>query len=310
MADYILQTRQLTKIYGQSKAVNGINMRVKQGEIYGFIGQNGAGKTTALRMIMHLVFPTSGEIEIFGKGGAKHLATARKRIGCMVESPAFYPRLSARDNLEYYRIQRGITDKTAVETALEMVGIQDTGKKQYSQFSLGMKQRLGLALSVMGMPDMLILDEPINGLDPMGIVEFREILKKLRQEYGMTVIVSSHILAELAQVATHYGIIHQGNLIQQLSQQELEQQTKRSIRLKVSDAMAAAVVLQQDLQVENFEVLPDKEIVLYEFLDNPSQVAFRLSAAGIGVSSMTEQGSSLEDYFMTLVSAQNKGGIV
>ena len=310
MSEMVLQTRGLIKTYGQTNAVDHVNMNLKKGEVYGFIGQNGAGKTTLIRMISSLINPTGGEIELFGSSRPQDLADARKRMGCIIEGPAFYPKLSATENLEYYRIQRGIADKEAVHKALTMVQLTDTGKKSFSQFSLGMKQRLGLALAVMGKPDFLILDEPINGLDPMGIVEFREIIRKLQHEHGMTVLISSHILSELAQIATSYGIIHQGKLLQELTHKELESATKRSIRLCVDDAAKAAVVLQEKLNTQNFEVLPGNELKLYDYLDRSSDIAFGLSTNGVRVTSMAEQGTTLEDYFLQMVAQNSVGGNV
>lgn len=302
MKNIVLETRSLTKTYGHVNAVEKVNMKVQKGQVYGFIGQNGAGKTTLIRMVTSLISASAGEVALFGDTSSEGLARGRKRIGCMIEGPAFYPKLSAFDNLEFYRRQRGIPDKSAVQKALETVRLTDTDKKGFGQFSLGMKQRLGLALAIMGRPDFLILDEPVNGLDPMGIVEFRGIIKQLQQEQGMTVLISSHILSELSQIATNYGIIHKGKLIKELSQQELAQETKRSIRLHVNDAAAAAVVLQEKLKTQNFEVLPDNTIILYEYLDNPSEVTFQLSTGGVRVSSMAEQGTNLEDYFIQAIS--------
>jgi ABC-2 type transport system ATP-binding protein len=217
---FLLQTKGLTKKYRDAKAVDSVDMTVREGDIYGFIGQNGAGKTTVIRLITSLITPTSGEISLFGKSDPAGLAEGRKRIGCIVESPALFPTLSARDNLEYYRIQRGMPDAAVVKDALESVNLADTGKKPARQFSFGMKQRLGLALAVMGKPDFLILDEPINGLDPMGIVEVRDILLRLNRERRMSILISSHILSELAHVATRYGIIHSGRLIKEIDNPE------------------------------------------------------------------------------------------
>jgi ABC-2 type transport system ATP-binding protein len=216
MKEPVLQTKGIVKQYKDVNAVDSVSMTVRKGDIYGFIGQNGAGKTTMIRIITSLITPTSGEIALFGKSDSSGLADGRKRIGCIVESPALFPTLSASDNLEYYRVQRGIADRSVVRTALESVNLTGTGNKQYRQFSLGMKQRLGLALAIMGKPDFLILDEPVNGLDPMGIVEFRGILQNLNKEQGMTILISSHILTELAQVATCYGIIHNGKLVKEI----------------------------------------------------------------------------------------------
>lgn len=297
----ILETRALTKTYPAGRALDNVNMKVRQGDIYGFIGQNGAGKTTLIRLATGLIAPTAGEVVLFGQAGPAALAEARRRIGCMVETPAFFPGLSAGQNLEYYRIQRGIPDKGAVQAALQTVRLADTGKKKFNQFSLGMKQRLGLALAILGKPDFLILDEPINGLDPMGIVEFRTILQNLNQKHGMTVLISSHILSELTQVATTYGIIHGGVLVKEFSRQQLDGETRRCISVRVDDTAAAAALLEEQLHTTDYEVLPGGEVRVYAFLDNPSEVTFQLSTNGVRVHSVNELGTNLEDYFLDTI---------
>lgn len=235
MSEPILKTTQLTKNYGGQVAVDNINMNIEKGEIYGFIGKNGAGKTTLLRMVTSLVQPSGGVIELFGSSEIKDLQAARTRIGAMIETPAFFPKMTARDNLEYYRIQRGLDDAGEVERVLHSVNLTDTGSKPYHQFSLGMKQRLGLALAIMGSPEFLVLDEPINGLDPTGIIEFRNIINRFHRENNITLLISSHILSELAQIATKYGIIHNGRLLKELTQDELDQQTKGEVKVNLED---------------------------------------------------------------------------
>lgn len=301
MRETVLATTGLTKRYPQGNAVDNVNMTIRRGEIYGFIGQNGAGKTTLIRLVTSLIAPTSGEIALFAASDAAGLAAGRKRIGCIVEAPAFYPKLTAEQNLEYYRLQRGIPDSAAIQKALETVRLTDTGKKKYQEFSLGMKQRLGLALAIMGNPDFLILDEPINGLDPMGIIEFRAIIRNLASAHGMTVLISSHILSELAQVATTFGIIHKGRLIKEFSREQLEEETKRCIAVKVDDSGKAAAVLQEQLHTTEFEALPNNELRVYAYLDNPAEVTFQLSTNGVRVLSSTELGVNLEEYFLDAI---------
>ena len=210
MSEPILVTRALTKKYGGAAAVEGVDLYIEKGQIYGLVGRNGAGKTTIIRMLTAQTVPTSGEIELFGETDEKGISAARARVGAMVEIPSFYPYLTARENLEYYRRQRGIPGEACVDRALEQVGLHDAGKKKFKQFSLGMKQRLGLALALMNHPDLLLLDEPINGLDPEGIVEFRSILLELNRQRETTILISSHILSELSNIATHYGFLDQG----------------------------------------------------------------------------------------------------
>jgi len=301
LKDIILQCEGITKQYTNTRALDQVDMRIGRGEIYGFIGENGAGKTTLLRVITGLISRTEGSISLFGKSDDAGLARGRKRIGCIVEGPAFYPYLSAADNLEYYRIQRGYPDKNCISQALKMVNLEHTGKKKFQQFSLGMKQRLGVALAIMGKPDFLILDEPINGLDPSGIVEFRQILKTLSREYGMTILISSHILSELEQVADRYGIVHQGRLVKEFTQAQLEQDTRRYLAVKVSDAADAAAILEQKLGIKEYEVLPGNELRVYTYLDKSADITFQLASNQVKVISIKEMGSTLENYFMAAI---------
>ncbi|MCL2403394.1 MAG: ATP-binding cassette domain-containing protein, partial [Coriobacteriia bacterium] len=230
----VLETRGLTKIYGDVAAVDSVSLTIEKGDIYGLIGQNGAGKTTFMRMITSLAHPSSGEIELFGQAGEAELQAARKRMGSIIEHPALYPKLTAKQNLEYYRIQRGIPNRDVVQQSLEFVGLTRTGKKKFKDFSMGMKQRLALALTLMSKPDFIILDEPINGLDPIGIVEIRELIKSLSNS-GVTILLSSHILTELSQIATKYAFIHEGRLIKNLTHAQLQEECKRALALSVDD---------------------------------------------------------------------------
>jgi len=305
MKDMILECKSITKQYPGTKALDTVNMSIRRGDIYGFIGENGAGKTTLLRVISGLITQSSGEVRLFGGSDERELAQGRKRMGCIVEGPAFFPNLTARDNLEYYRIQRGFPDADCIGKALDKVRLTDTGKKKYSQFSLGMKQRMGVALAIMGNPDFLILDEPINGLDPTGIVEFRDIIRSLNEEYGMTILISSHILSELEQVAKRYGIIHKGRLVKEFTGEQLEEDTRRCLQIKVSDAAMAATVLEQTLGISKYEILPGNELRVYEYLDNASEVTFRLSSNQIRVTAISEMGNTLESYFLAAI-GQNK----
>jgi ABC-2 type transport system ATP-binding protein len=216
----VLRTTNLTKRYGSTVAVDDVCLTVEKGDIFGLIGQNGAGKTTLMRLVAGLTFAGGGEIELFGKTDPSGLNDGRRKMGCVIETPAFYPNLTAEQNLEYYRIQRGITDKTAVRKSLELVGLTDTGKKRFKHFSLGMKQRLGLALALLNDPEFIILDEPTNGLDPIGIIEMRDLMKSMN-ERGVTLLVSSHILTELAQVAARYAVIHKGKIVKSFTQEDL-----------------------------------------------------------------------------------------
>lgn len=300
MNEVVLKTQNITKRYSGKVAVDNISMTIRKGDVYGLIGRNGAGKTTLARIITSLTFADSGEFELFGETAAG-LSNARRRIGCVVETPALYPNLTAVQNLEYYRIMRGIPDRGIIQKALKTSGLTDTGKKKFKDFSLGMKQRLGLALALLNNPDFIILDEPINGLDPMGIVEMRETFKTLNQEHGITIMISSHILSELSLIATRYGIINGGKLIKELTNDELKEQCQRCISVLVDDAPKAAIIIESALNTAKYKVISDKEIRIYDYLDNPSEVTFQLNTGGVRVSSLNEIGDNLEDYFISLV---------
>ncbi len=301
MIEIVLRTKNITKKYNGHAAVNNVSMEVKQGDIYGLIGKNGAGKTTLLRAISGLTVPQSGEIEMFNEASSEGLSKARMKTGCIIETPSFFPYLSARKNLEYYRIQKGIVENDCVGNSLKIVGLEDTGRKKYKNFSLGMKQRLGLAFAIMGNPDLLILDEPINGLDPTGIVEFRELLQKLNRERNITIIISSHILGELSQIATNYGFIHNGELVEQITAKELREKCKSCLAIKVDDTAKAVVIIENQLNSNNYQVLNNNEISLYEYVDTPEIVTKALINGGVMVSSINQNGANLENYFIGLI---------
>lgn len=301
MNETVLHTKNLTKHYAGKPAVDNVNMTIQKGDIYGLIGKNGAGKTTLIRMITSLIGPSNGEIKLFGEDSSAGLTRARKRVGCVVEMPALYPSLTAEQNLEYYRILYGIPEKDRIKSALEMVGLTDTGNKKYKNFSLGMKQRLGLALAILGHPDFILLDEPINGLDPIGIIEMRETIKNLNEKYGITILISSHILTELSQIATRYGIINNGKLVKEVTNSQLAEQCQRYLSVIVDDIKKAAVIIETSLNTTNFKTVGQNEIRIYDYLDNPSEVTYQLNSNGIRVNSIKEIGDSLEDYFKAIV---------
>lgn len=301
MKTTVFKTRNLTKKYHHVPAVEGVSLSLEKGDIYGLIGKNGAGKTTLIRLITSLALPDMGEIELWGEASESGLNTMRRRIGAIVEDACFYPFMSARDNLEYYRIQRGIAGKGCVEEALELVGLSDTGKKKFQKFSLGMKQRLGLALAIMHRPDFLILDEPTNGLDPMGIVEIRNVLLRLNQEREVTILISSHILSELSTLATRYGFIHKGRLVNEITASELESQCQEYLEVVADNTERAAMVLETCLDCRAYEVLPDGVLRVYGFLDQAPLLSQTLSQNGVGLCSLTPKGTSLEDYFISVI---------
>ena len=301
MSEKILETCGLCKRYGNVLAVDHVDMQVDKGQIYGLVGKNGAGKTTLMKMITAQALPSGGGIALFGATGEKNLRKMRCRMGAVVETPSFYPFLSARQNLEYYRVQRGLAGRDCVEEALEMVDLTDTKRKKFKDFSLGMKQRLGLALAVMGCPDFLLLDEPINGLDPMGIVQFRKILLRLNEEKETTILISSHILSELSNLATCYGFIERGKLIQQIQAKELEESCREYLELVVDEAPRAATALEAKLNCREFDVLPEGKIRVYQFLDQPARVTGALAEAGVNIYSINTHAANLEEYFLSLI---------
>lgn len=301
MSEYILRTNGLTKTYKKHHAVNKVNLSIRKGDIYGFIGQNGAGKSTMLRLVTGLAFPTEGTMELFGTDAKAGLNEAQKRMGAIIESPALFLDMTAEENLEVHRRQKGIPGKDCIKETLELVDLTDTGNKKVKNFSLGMKQRLGLAVALLSDPEFLILDEPTNGLDPIGIVELRELIQKLNREKGLTVLISSHILGELYQLATTYGIIHEGRLIEELSLQELDEKCRQHLKIKVDNVTKAAAVLEEDLGLTNFEVMPDGTINLYQYLDDVRTVSKKLTDSGLVIEHLARTGDSLESYFSKLV---------
>ena len=296
----VLKTQNLTKIYDGKRAVDDVNLTIEKEDIFGLIGQNGAGKTTFMRMITSLSQPDSGSIELFGETEQNKVNSARSRVGSIVEAPALYSSLTAEQNLEYYRLLRGITDKNRVQKCLEIVGLTDTGKKKFKNFSLGMKQRLGLALAILSRPDFLILDEPTNGLDPTGIIEIRDLIKRFSKE-GITILVSSHILSELSQIANKYAIIHNGRLIKYLTQEQLNEECKQALAITVDNVSKAAVVLETALGINDYKQVSDNEIRIYGYLKDPADVNFHLNKADVRVTSIKEIGDSLEDYYTKLI---------
>ncbi len=298
--EYVLKTQNLTKIYGKNKVVNAVNMHVKKGDIYGFIGKNGAGKTTFMRMVSGLAAPSDGSLELFE---STEVETQRKRIGILIEDPGMYPNMTASQNMEIVRRNFGITDKNVVNEMLEFVGLGDVGNKKVKNFSMGMKQRLGIAISLVRNPDFLILDEPINGLDPSGIKEIRDLLLKLNKEKQITILISSHILGELSKLANRYGIIQNGVLIEEFDAEELEERCKRCQKIKVNDVSLASRILEEKLSITNYDVLENKEIRIFEKMDEAAAINRALMEGGAELYESYLAGQDLEGYFMDLLDA-------
>jgi ABC-2 type transport system ATP-binding protein len=301
MSEYVLKTNQLSKQYKQQWALRQVNLAIPKGAIYGFIGQNGAGKSTMIRVAAGLAYPSAGELELFGTTGEHALTEARRRIGTIIEGPALYPQMSAADNLEAHRLLKGIPGRSIVGKTLELVGLQNTGKKKAKNFSLGMKQRLGLGIALLGDPEFLILDEPINGLDPMGVVEIRQLLTKLNREYGITILISSHILSELHLLATHYGIIHHGRLLEQLTAAELNANCQQYLHIKVDDSHKAAAIIETTLSTTDYEVMPDGTIKLFQHVHTPGKVSTALVSGGLVIEQFMPMGVDLEAYFTSRI---------
>ncbi|WP_434290609.1 ABC transporter ATP-binding protein [Clostridium botulinum] len=296
----ILKTYNLTRKYGTTAVVDNINMNIKKGEIYGFLGRNGAGKTTTLRMIMGLIYPTKGEYELFGKkmGDREVLG----RIGAIIETPGFYPNLTARENLDIHRRLMGIPNKEYVDEALEIVGLTnyDIKKKKVKKYSLGMKQRLGVARALLHKPELLILDEPTNGLDPVGIKEMRETLLDLNKKKEITILVSSHILGEIQQLATKIGIIHNGKLLEEIDYKSFEKKNKHYINLRVDNDKRAVTILEKSMNIKDYEVTEPNKIRIYEMLDKSNDVAKKMISEGVDVYEVNVMNDTLEDYFVRL----------
>lgn len=298
MSEYLLSTKGLSKCFGHHKAVDHVNLHIRKGAIYGFIGRNGAGKTTCLKMISGLAEPTEGEIEIFGYKG-NDLKQMRSRIGCLIEAPGLYENMTAYENIKTKCLFCGIHQKGYIEDILEIIGLSHTGKKKAKHFSLGMKQRLGIGLALVGEPDLLVLDEPINGLDPQGIAEVRDTLSRLQQERNLTILISSHILEELSKLATDYGIIHNGTLLQELTREELMRRCSERIEIVLDEPRRAVPILDR-LGFTQYQVMDSSHIQVYERLSESAMLNMELSKAGILVKSITITNEELETYFLNL----------
>ncbi len=297
--EYVLTTTGLSKKYRHAQALNSLTMHVPKGSIYGFVGRNGAGKTTLIRLICGLQTPTSGHFSLYGtQNDSKSMIKARRRIGAVVETPSLYLDMTAEDNLRQQYLILGLPDFTGIPELLQLVGLSDSGKKKARHFSLGMKQRLGIAVALCGDPDFLILDEPANGLDPQGIVELRELILRLNRERGITVLISSHILDELHRLATHYGIIDRGRMAKELSAAELDAACRKCVRMEVTDTNALARVLDR-IHVD-YKICSVTQADVYAKV-NVTQIASALATEGCEILSMQENDESLESYFLSLV---------
>jgi bacitracin transport system ATP-binding protein len=298
--DYVLRTYHLTKRYRDKAVVNDLNMNIRAGDIYGFLGQNGAGKTTTLRMLMGLIRPSTGEVELFGAGLNGNRGKALERIGAIIEYPGFYLNLSAVDNLEIHRRFMGMGNKESIDEVLTTVGLIDAKHQKVKNYSLGMKQRLGIARALLHHPEFLILDEPTNGLDPGGIKAIRQLFLNIAKQRGITFLISSHLLSEIEQLATKIGIIHKGSLLEEIDSESLQKKNRHYLEIKVDDERKAAFILEQLLGTTDYLIDCSGVMRLYECLDQPEKVNFTLSSNGIGVKEIALRGDSLEDYFLKI----------
>lgn len=303
--EYVLTTHNVSKYYHSAMALSNATINVPKGAVYGLVGLNGAGKTTLMRVVCGLQLPSTGYYELYGvRNTDKQISKMRRRVGAVIEKPAFYPNMTAKKNLIAQYKMLGLPVDETVDELLDMVGLGNTGAKRAGKFSLGMKQRLGIAIALAGFPDFLILDEPINGLDPEGIVEIREMILKLNREKGITVLISSHILSELSLLATHYGFVNKGKVVKEISAEELNRQARKCMVAEVSDVQALSMVLEK--QGIEFEIISDNKAKIFEKM-SVTLLSEQLSAKGCELIGVTEADESLESYFLDLVGGGRNG---
>lgn len=301
MNDFILKVNNVTKKYNGINVLDDVSMSIKKGQIYGFIGLNGAGKSTLMRIVTGLASPDKGSIELFGEHGKDKIEKNRRRIGAAIEAPALYENKTVYENMHINRIQKGIPGEECIEKLLNAAELTEIKNKKIKTLSLGTKQIIGIAMALLGKPEFLILDEPINGLDPIRIIEIRELIKKLNTEYKVTMLISSHILSELYHTANYYGIIHKGRLIKEMTSDELNDCCKKFIHIKVDDAAKASVIINKKLGTLNFNVLPDNIIKLYDHTEDSGKVTEMLVKEGITVREIMPMGEDLETYFAKVI---------
>lgn len=302
MNNYVIRTKKISKKYRKEFVLKDINMNIKNGDIYGLIGKNGAGKTTIMRILSGLSIANEGSIELFGE--PESIVKSRKRIGVLIESPAFFEEMDVYKNLEYLRKLKGIPGKACIDEKLKLVGLENVKGKQIKDYSLGMKQKLGLAIALLGDPEILILDEPANGLDPVGIVKMRELLKKINEEKGITILISSHILSELSQISNVYGIMSKGKLIEEISMDDLMEKSKISLEINVDKVEKCTWILENILNISEYKVLNNNVIRIYECIDKASIITKELAKRDVLISQMVTKGESLEDYVMNVMESE------
>ena len=293
--EYVMELEGLSKSYGEKKVVDSFSFKMEKGHVYGLIGPNGAGKTTVMKMMAGLTGVDSGRMRFFG---SEDLDKMRDRISFIIEEPYMDLSMTARQNMEYMRLLRGIPDRSRVDELLAFVGLENTGKKRAEQFSLGMRQRLGLAMSILPGPEIMVLDEPINGLDPEGIIDIRNMLKELVSTKQMTILISSHILKELSELCTDYAIIREGRLVEELSHEELLQKTHTRLALQTDDVERTATVIEEKLNIHDYKITHDNEIMIYERLDELKKISKTVTDQGLIITRFNLEGESLEEYYI------------
>ena len=303
---YILQTSHLSKTIDGKQLVTDVNIHVKKGEVYGFLGPNGAGKTTVMKMLTNLWKPTSGTVALFGKALEKNSYEVLKRMGSIIEFPTFYDHMSGKDNLQLHCEYMGYYNKGSVEEALQMLGLSDAADRPAGSYSLGMKQRLGIARAILCKPELVILDEPTNGLDPAGMKQIRDLFRMLCTEYGMTLMISSHLLPEIESIADTVGVIHHGKMMKEISMKEIAETNTAYIELAVEDTKKAAYVLAEKMQLSNFKIVNDSAIRIYEQGITTQKISRELMANDVEIASISQHTETLEDYFLKITSEVGK----
>ena len=304
MGEYVIETRNLSKIYSKNTVVNSVDMHVEKGKIYGLLGKNGAGKTTTMCMLLNLISPSSGEILLFGKNPRKYSAEVYSKIGSIIETPGFYENLTAYENLKVLAKLRGNYNPQNINLVLEMVNLENAKSKKFKDFSLGMKQRLGIAAAIMHTPDLLILDEPINGLDPIGIKEIRTLLKRLTHEFGITILISSHILSEIENIADVIGFMDEGVLIEEISKEDLFKRLDKFVEFEVSDIDLAGEILKKLELKENYDFVIDRNegiLRLYSRLELRDRFNAIFVNSGINVKKVNLCEENLENFFLRMI---------
>lgn len=304
MEDVILQTNNIVKSYHSFQVLDGISISLKAGHIYGFIGENGAGKTTLMRVLTGLSVPDSGSYSLFGKTDAKGIQSVRKRIGSTIEEPNLYLEFSAYRNLELQRILLGNPDKSICDKLLNLLDLYEVRNKKVKEFSMGMKQRLNIALALVGKPELLILDEPVNGLDPQNISALRMLLKKFNADYEVTMLISSHILSELYLLASDYIMIHKGRIIESLSHEQLEAKCEKYVKVHTDSLSECITALEKELNIFDYKVMDDATLHIYAFTEEPQKISEVLTANRIAVSELSVCGQSLEEYFLSVTGGE------